>query len=87
MGRHIRTSIPQTDRQLVPEWSYLPGFRKLNEQFKARQKKEFDRRYRVQELPELLEETEVWITFQDKPVQGRIVSTAPTPRSYLVDTR
>ena len=74
MGRRIRTSIPQSDEQLIPSWSYLPGFQELNKQFKARQKRGFDRRHRVRELPELPEDTEVWITSHDKPVQGRVAS-------------
>lgn len=87
MGRCIRTPVPQTDDQLVPKWPYLQEFKKRNREFKERQEKDFNRRHRVQELPALPNDSEVWITSDGgDPRPGRIVSPANTPRSYLVDT-
>ncbi len=86
MGRWLRTSLPQTDKLLTPEWSYLPDFRKANSKVKDQQKRDFVRRHRVQDLPDLSEGTQVWVRSGERdPVPGHVVSTASRPRSYLVD--
>ena len=36
MGQHIHTMVPVTDNHLIPTWSYLPRFQKINSQFKAK---------------------------------------------------
>ncbi len=36
-----------------------------------------------QQIPE---ETEVWITTEDPPIQGRVIGPAGPPRSYIVET-
>ena len=86
MGRRLRTTVPQTDKQLVPKWSFLPEFRRLNKEFKQHQKYNFDRRHRVQELPPISDEQDVWISTDGEPTPGTVVSSAPTPRSYIVET-
>lgn len=43
MGRRIRTRVPQLPEQLEPGWSYLGEFRKENQKFKAKQKRNFDK--------------------------------------------
>ena len=45
MGRHVRTSLPQTEEQLTPQWSYLPDFKRLSKKLKKRQKRNFDQRH------------------------------------------
>ena len=30
MGRHIRTQVPVSDNHLIPNWSYLSKFQKIN---------------------------------------------------------
>ena len=47
----------------------------------------FDRRYRAQELPELEDDTEVFITDGRRPnsVPGRVIQSSGT-RSYTVET-
>ena len=85
MGRRVRTPLPQTDEQLIPDWPYLQAFKQQNREFKERQKRDFDRRHRVQELPTLPEDTDVWIRSEGEPIQGRVVSLANTPRSYVAD--
>ncbi len=37
------------------------------------------------ELPDLPEETDVWVKSEGEVAQGRVVSPAGTPRSYMVD--
>ena len=85
MGRRLRTPVPQTNEQLIPKWSYLPEFRQKNREFKERQKKDFDRCHRVQELPDLSDDTNIWVKSEGEPVQGRVVTTATRPRSYIVE--
>ena len=86
MGRCVRTTLPLTDEKLIPRWPYLQKFRQQNQGYKEKQKQAFDRRHRAQQLPALPDDTAVWVSTDGDPVQGRIVSSADTPRSYLVDT-
>ena len=51
MGRRIRTTVPQTMAMLKPQ---LVEFKRKNALFKAGQKKQFDRRHQVKELPQSL---------------------------------
>ena len=86
MGRRIRTTVPQTKQQLTPQWQYLGEFQRLNKLYKGKQKEDFDRGHRVKELPELPDDSDVWITGDTEPIPGRIVTPAETPRSYIVET-
>ena len=85
-GRRIRTTVPQTDRQLAPQWTYMGEFRRLDKLHKGRQKQDYDRQHRAKELPEIPEDVGVWITSEDEPVRGRVLTNAGTPRSYVVQT-
>ena len=42
MGRRIRTTLPLSDEHLIPKWSYLQKFRKQNDEYKGKQKRQFD---------------------------------------------
>ena len=86
MGRRIRTIVPQTVMMLKLQWPYLVEFKQKNAQFKAGQIAQFDRHHRVKELGPIPDDSEVWITSEDQPIPGRVVSTGDTPRSYVVDT-
>ena len=86
MGRRLRTLVPQTDKLLISKWSFLPDFKRLNAEFKDRQKRDFDWRHRVKELPPIPDDNEVWISTDGGSTPGRIVSQAPTSRSYVVET-
>jgi len=86
MGRKLRTLVPQTDRHLVPEWSYLKAFRAKNEQFKETQRSHFNKRHRTRELSPIPDNTDVWVTSGSQPVTGRVIGPAGPPRSYVVDT-
>lgn len=86
MGRKLRTSLPLTNKQLIPQWSYLPKFREANEKFKKRQEQDYNRRHRAHEVPALPDDSEVWVTSSNQPTQGRVITPADTPRSYLVET-
>ena len=86
LGRRIRTPVPQTNQQLIPQWPRLSEFRRLNKLYKRKQKRFFDHGHRVRELPALPNDTEVWIDTDTGPISGTIISTADTPRSYVVQT-
>ena len=86
MGRRLRGNMPILTTQLTPEWTYLKGFRAANRKFKDRQKQDFDRRHRARSLPELPDDSEVWITTEDQPTSGVVARPADTPRSYIVTT-
>ena len=86
MGRKIRSTLPVTSSTLVPEWPYLREFQRANETFKQRQKTDYDRRHRVRNLPEIPDNTSVWVRHGGSPIAGRTISSANTPRSYIVQT-
>ena len=86
MGRRMRTPIPQTNKLLVLCWAYLKTFREKNEQFKQTQKRNFDKRHWARELTPIPDDTEVWITSERQPIQGKVNSPVESPRSYVVST-
>lgn len=51
-----------------------------------RQKTDYDRRHRVQDLPAIPDNTAVWVTTGGSPIPGRIITTTDTPQSYIVQT-
>ena len=86
MGRRIRTTVPQTTKHLTPTWPYLDPFRKLNAEYKAKQKAHYDAHFRVRDSSAIPDDTEVWVTTgtSSEPVRGTVVRAAETPRSYRV---
>lgn len=84
MGRRLRTTLPTFHTQLTPKW---PDMEKLHEReadFKAKQARNFNQRHRAATLTPLESDTPVYV--KDKDITGNVISTADTPRSYLVDT-
>ena len=86
MGRCLRTTLPILKEQLIPPWPYLDKFQELNEQYKQRQKQDYDRRHHTHPFPPIPDNTEVWITSGSSPSSGRVTAHASVPRSYIVDT-
>lgn len=86
MGRMLRSSLPQTTASLTPQWSYLEEFRTANQKYKEQQKKNFDDRHRVHSLPEIPDNSDVWITTDNCNISGKTVHPADTPRSYIIRT-
>ena len=80
IGRRLRISVPQAERMLVPRWTYLPRVRELHESYKQKQKENFDTRNCTRDLPLIPDNTAVWITTEEEPVRGTIVSPADRPR-------
>ena len=88
MGRQLRTNLPQTLEHLKPEWPYLLRFQEQDLEFKSHQKSNFDRHHRFHQLPDIPDQTEVWITTdKSKPTPGIVVGKAGAPRSYIVETQ
>ena len=86
MGRRIKTDVPQVKANFIPQWPYTESFRELDAKFKASQKDNYDKRYRVRELPPLPKDRNVWVNTREQQVPGRILQMADTPRLYVVET-
>ena len=86
MGRRVRTDVPQVKEQFVPNWTHTMEFRKLNEKLKESQKRDYDKRHRVKDLPTLPDQLPVWVETQGVQVPGQISQQSDFPRSYLVET-
>ena len=50
------------------------------------QKRNYDRYHKARPLPELADDTPVWIKTKNSQQSGRIVSASSEPRSYVVST-
>ena len=85
-GRRLRSDIPQPKDNLIPQWPFISDLQRKDREFKLRQKKNFDRRHRVRPLPDIPEETDVWINTHGHQSQGQIRNRANAPRSYVIDT-
>ena len=86
MGRRLRTNIPIHNNQLKPKWNYLEEFRRKNLVFKNQQIQNFDVRHGVRNLSPLPNGNNVWVTSDPQTIPGKVVSTATTPRSYMIET-
>ena len=84
LGRKIHSTLPVSKATLVPEWLYLEEFQRGNETFKQCQKTYYDHRHRVQNLPEIPDNTDVWISPGGSLIAGRTITSAGAPRSYIV---
>lgn len=84
MGRRIRTPVPVSPEQLQPQWPDLDRFREKDTALKLQQQQTFNQRHRTQTLPPLQPGQHVWM--KPTSTKGTVVSTAPTPHSYEVET-
>ena len=85
-GRKINTDLPQTDHCLIPQWTYLERFQKADKVYKDKQQSQYDRRYRTRSLAALLVGSKEWVRSERHRIAGKIVSSAGSPRSYIVST-
>ena len=85
MGRRIRMSVPQAPMLFSPSWPYLEEFQIADRDFKKKQKCDFDKHCRVIALPDIPDDTPVWVTLGDQSLRGNITSSANMPRSYIID--
>ena len=56
--------MPEILGNLLPEWSYLRRFREQESQYKKKQKKNYDERYRARPLADILNDQPVWVNIQ-----------------------
>ena len=84
MGRRLRSAIPIL---LVPYWPDLKQFREIDDKYKQKLKKQFDRRHRVCELPVLDNQVPVYISSgrNTSAIPGNIIQSAGE-RTYQVQT-
>ena len=59
MGRKLRTNLPQLEEHLSLKWPDLKRFREKDEEFKKKQKYNYDHCHKTRILHPLPEETEV----------------------------
>ena len=85
MGRLTKSTLPQIDSHLTPDWSHLNSFHEDDLKFKEKQKQHYDNRHRVRYQSTLPEGTPVWVKTDKHPIHGTVNSKAATPRSYWID--
>ena len=72
---------------LFPLGRIFQDFRRSIASSKDKQKKDFDCYHGVHSLPPISNDTDVWINLDDgTQMLGKVVSTAQSPRSYVVQT-
>ncbi|KAK7912494.1 hypothetical protein WMY93_012705 [Mugilogobius chulae] len=84
MGRKIRTTVPVIPSQLDPHGADLGKVKSREQSYRQRQKQNYYKRHRAHDMPSLQQGEHVWI--KDMQQRGTVVSTAGTPRSYIVET-
>ncbi|KAL7861729.1 hypothetical protein SRHO_G00131700 [Serrasalmus rhombeus] len=84
MGRKIRTPVPVIPYQLEPRCVDMEKLKKTEKIYRQKQKRNYDGRHKTHYMEHLYPGRHVWI--KDTAERGTVVSTAATPRSYLVET-
>ncbi|XP_060073579.1 uncharacterized protein LOC132553359 [Ylistrum balloti] len=84
MDRQIRTKVPVKPETLISKWPYLTEVKDKETELCDNQKRNYDHRHRVRNLAPLNPGDRVWI--KDSGTRGEVVKSAPTPRSYVVNT-
>jgi len=84
MGRRLHTDVSQVSNLLVPDWPHLHGFAEKDVQYKKLQKEQYDHRHRTKPVASLPDDTEVWVNMKGRQILGRVNTSGPTPRSYLI---
>ena len=58
----------------------------MDKKYKNQQKRDHDRYHRAHSLPELADDTKVWVRTDNLQQNDRVISTSDEPRSYVVST-
>ena len=86
MGRIIRTDVPQHSTIFQPEWSYLKDFREGEKVYRNNQKRNYDECHRTRSLPDLPDNSPVWVDMPPNgQIPGNVVTAVQEPRSYIVN--
>ena len=75
----MRMKVLQTNEHYIPEWPYLQDFERCDKELKNRQKKDFDRHNQVHSLPDISDNTDVWVMMANRPTQGHGTSLSCDP--------
>ena len=86
MGRKVKTDLPQTMKQFIPDWHFLNDFREKDEAYKQKQKQNYDRHHRTRDVDVLQKDTSVWVRTENVQQPGTVVSAADAPKCYIVST-
>ena len=86
MGRQLRTDLPQSKSQLIPQWPYLKSFQQQEQKFKGQQEINYNERHRTRSLPPISNDEHVWVKTDSEQQSGTVMKPADTPRSYVVKT-
>ncbi len=86
MGRQLRANLPLHGRKLTPNWNHLEKFREMDQEFKKKQKQQYDSRHNAKTVPQIPVGTEVWTTTEGRRISGEVVGHTEQPRSYRVQT-
>ena len=83
MSRNLRTTLPVIRDQKAPKVVNLSRLQEKEGNIKERQRQNYNRRHKAQELPQLESGDTVWIP--DRDSSGTVVEEA-SPHSHIVDT-
>ena len=84
MGRKLRTNLPILPEQLKPRWPYLKEFQTQDDRVKKNDKINFDMCHKAHSLPQIPDDTAVYITNEKgQPTLGRVIEQAAAPHSYM----
>ena len=83
MSRKLRTTVPITRKQRMPQVLDPVSVRARDEQIKARQKRNFDGHHGARELPPLIPGDTVWVP--DRGTEARVKEEV-APHSYEITT-
>ncbi|KAJ7995746.1 hypothetical protein DPEC_G00247790 [Dallia pectoralis] len=84
MGRKIRTPVPVISSKLNPGCADMDNLKRTEQKYREKLRQNHDQRHRARDMPCLQPGDHVWV--KDTGERGTVVSTAGTPRSYIVET-
>ena len=83
-GRRLRSDVPQTRENLVPQWTHTKEFCCLDKT--SLNKRKISTADTEPDHCQIFQMGQVWVTTDGQPVTGRVARHAGAPRSYVVDT-
>ncbi|KAJ8366288.1 hypothetical protein AAFF_G00363110 [Aldrovandia affinis] len=69
---------------LKPACADMENLKRKEQRYRQKQQQNYNRRHRAHDMPHLQPGDHVWV--KDMLQRGTVVSTADTPRSYLIET-
>uniref|UniRef100_A0A3B3XHQ0 Integrase catalytic domain-containing protein n=1 Tax=Poecilia mexicana TaxID=48701 RepID=A0A3B3XHQ0_9TELE len=84
MGRRIRTTVPVSQSQLMPQNIDTGKLRTAENNYRQKQRQKYNHRHRAHSMSLLHPGEKVWVT--DLQTRGTVVSGVGSPRSYIIKT-